>query len=110
MHIVCMRNLNCKMINSITMDDTQNMNRNSNDAPARSRKKTRVTMYLDPDIPEAFRIQASDRGMPYQTLINQTLRHTIHPETAPLTVETLRRVLREELARHASDQRQPNQS
>lgn len=59
--------------------------------------KTRISIYLDDDILAAFcaRAEAEDKG--YQTLINATLRAAIDPNAAPVTVETLRQVLREEL-------------
>jgi PP-loop superfamily ATP-utilizing enzyme len=65
-------------------------------------KRTRVTMYLDAAVVEAFRTQAATRGSGYQTLINEALRHALHPEAAPVTVESLRRVLREELSKYVS--------
>ena len=36
--------------------------------------KTRITMYLDDDILEAFRERADASGRGYQTIINETLR------------------------------------
>jgi uncharacterized protein (DUF4415 family) len=63
--------------------------------------KTRITIMLDDDVLEAFRSRAEDSGTGYQTLINAALREAISGAKAkPLTVATLRRVLREEL--HAS--------
>ena len=59
--------------------------------------KTRITIYLDDDVLAAFRERAGREGKGYQTLINETLRSAITPEAAPVTVEALRRVLREEL-------------
>jgi uncharacterized protein (DUF4415 family) len=59
--------------------------------------KTRITIFLDDDILAAFREQASQNGKGYQTLINNALRASLSPETAPLTVEMLRKVLHEEL-------------
>ena len=58
---------------------------------------------LDEDVIEFFRAKAEAQGTGYQTMINATLRETIaeergqKPEDTPLTVEALRRVLREEL-------------
>jgi PP-loop superfamily ATP-utilizing enzyme len=69
---------------------------------ARAVKRVRVTMYLDVAVIEAFRTQAATRGSGYQTLINEALRHTLHPEVAPVTIESLRRVLREELSKYVS--------
>jgi len=61
--------------------------------------KTRITIMLDDDVIEAFRARAEGEGQGYQTLINAALREALAaPEKhKPLTVATLRRVLREEL-------------
>lgn len=59
--------------------------------------KTRVTLYLDNAVLDAFRAQAAAQGKGYQTLINEALRHAMDTAAAPLTVEALRQVLREEL-------------
>ena len=57
--------------------------------------KTRITIMLDNDVLESFRLRAEKGGMGYQTLINQTLRSSIKEQ--PLDEETLRLVIREEL-------------
>lgn len=62
-----------------------------------ARGKTRITIFLDDDVLAAFRSRAEREGTGYQTLINATLRTAMAPESAPVTVEALRRVLREEL-------------
>jgi len=62
----------------------------------RAAGKTRVTIWLDDDIVGTFRERAEKEGTGYQTLINSALRETIRPESAPVTIESLRRVLREE--------------
>jgi uncharacterized protein (DUF4415 family) len=59
--------------------------------------KTRVTIHLDDDLIEAFRARVEAEGKGYQTLINAALRSAIRPESAPVTLETLHRVIREEL-------------
>jgi uncharacterized protein (DUF4415 family) len=65
--------------------------------------KTRITIMLDDEVIEYFRIQAEADGVGYQTLINSLLRKAAlgaaakKTENKPLTVATLRRVLREEL-------------
>ena len=62
--------------------------------------KSRITIMIDDDVLEAFKSRATAEGYGYQTLINTTLRQTIdQPREKPLTVETLRKVLREELPR-----------
>ena len=59
--------------------------------------KTRITIMLDNDILEAFRAQAEAQGVGYQTAINEALRGVLGKEDAPLTVKTLRQILRQEL-------------
>jgi uncharacterized protein (DUF4415 family) len=59
--------------------------------------KTRITMYLDTDVLDVFRDMAAREGKGYQTLINEALRKSIRAEGEPLTVESLRRVIREEM-------------
>jgi uncharacterized protein (DUF4415 family) len=66
--------------------------------------KTRITIMLDDDIIEFFRKEAEAKGVGYQTMINSALRTLLSKpgsrDDQPLTVGTLRKVLREEL--HAS--------
>jgi uncharacterized protein (DUF4415 family) len=59
--------------------------------------KTRITMYLDDDVLEAFRTLSDQVGRGYQTIINQVLREHLNKANSPVDEETLRRVLREEL-------------
>lgn len=58
--------------------------------------KTRITIMLDNDVIEAFRKKAEARGVGYQTAINEALRSSAI-EDAPLTANTLREILRQEL-------------
>lgn len=63
--------------------------------------KTRVTMYLDDDVLEAFRAKAGAEGKGYQTMINEVLRKAIAvKDSSPVTVDVLRQILREELQVH----------
>lgn len=59
--------------------------------------KTRITIYLDDAILAAFRKRAEKEGKGYQTLINETLSASLAESNAPVTIGTLRQVLREEL-------------
>jgi len=63
--------------------------------------KTRITIMLDDDIFEFFRVRAEQAGSGYQTLINaelrQALARALDAEEQPLTVAKLREVLRQEL-------------
>lgn len=62
-----------------------------------------ITIMLDDDILEHFRARAEAEGSGYQTMINAALRAAVadgkarRGEERPLTVATLRKVLREEL-------------
>ena len=58
--------------------------------------KTRITIYLDDDVIEAFRERAERDGSGYQTMINQALRAFLQ-QKRPLDEATLRKVIREEL-------------
>lgn len=60
--------------------------------------KTRITIRLDDDLLQWFRAQVRSSGGSYQTLINLSLRD--HVAREPLEA-TLRRVVREEIARAA---------
>jgi uncharacterized protein (DUF4415 family) len=59
--------------------------------------KTRITIYIDDAILEAFRRRAEKEGKGYQTLINEALGASLGQNNAPVTIGTLRKVLREEL-------------
>jgi hypothetical protein len=65
--------------------------------------KTRITIMLDDDIIEHFRMEAEAKGVGYQTMINAALRvatakiKKASRDDEPVTVGVLRKVLREEL-------------
>ena len=82
------------------MRDEYDFSKGKRGAVISSPGKTRITIMLDDDVIEAFRVRAESAGTGYQTLINSVQRDAITVAKAkqkPLTVETLRRVLREEL-------------
>ncbi len=59
--------------------------------------KTRITIYLDDQILDAFRDHADRIGKGYQTLINEALRVHLSEKNNPVDEKTLRKVIREEL-------------
>lgn len=59
--------------------------------------KTRITIYLDDQVIAGFKQRGEAMGKGYQTLINETLSAALLASNAPVTVSTLRQVLREEL-------------
>ena len=63
--------------------------------------KTRITIYLDDEILNAYRRKADKIGRGYQTLINEALRQSMNKKSAALGAKTLRRILREELQKTA---------
>lgn len=63
--------------------------------------KTRVTIYLDDAVIDAFREQSEKTGKGYQTLINEALQEVVTKSATPLTAEVIRRIVREELAHQA---------
>jgi len=63
--------------------------------------KTRITMYLDADIIEAFRERSDKAGYGYQTMINEALREYLAKSGKPLDETAIRQVIREELERVA---------
>jgi len=59
--------------------------------------KTRITIYLDDEVIAGFKQRGEALGKGYQTLINEALSAALLVGNAPMTVSTLRQVLREEL-------------
>lgn len=63
--------------------------------------KTRITIMLDNDVIEYFRTMAEADGVGYQTKINAVLKEHMqnsnNADQSPITVGTLRQILREEL-------------
>jgi uncharacterized protein (DUF4415 family) len=66
-------------------------------AVIKTRGKTRITIHLDDDVINAFRVKAEEAGRGYQTLINDALRQYLSSTGKPVDTKTLRRILREEL-------------
>jgi uncharacterized protein (DUF4415 family) len=67
-------------------------------AVAAQKGKTRITIYLDDTIIERFRALSERTGKGYQTLINDALRSHLDRNDEPLTADTVRKIIREELA------------
>ena len=63
--------------------------------------KTRITIYLDNDVIEKFRVRSDSAGYGYQTMINDALREYLNKKEKPLTEIDIRQVVREELERAA---------
>ena len=59
--------------------------------------KTRITIYLDNPVLDAFRERADAAGRGYQTMINEALRQHLGKSPEPVDADTVRRIVREEL-------------
>jgi len=59
--------------------------------------KTRITIYLDDHVLEAFRDRADATGRGYQTMINEALGEYLGRSREPVDADTIRRIVREEL-------------
>ena len=79
------------------MKKEYNFSKGKRGAVIKTRGKTRITIHLDDDVIEAFRVKAEDVGRGYQTLINDALREYLSKAGNPVDSKTLRRILREEL-------------
>jgi uncharacterized protein (DUF4415 family) len=65
--------------------------------------KTRITIYLDNDVIEKFRILSDAAGYGYQTMINDALKEYLKEKEEPVTTAAIRQVIREELERAAQN-------
>ena len=59
--------------------------------------KTRITIYIDDEVLEAFRQRAEQHGTGYQTMMNEALRKFLSETERPVTEKVLRQVLRQEM-------------
>ncbi len=58
--------------------------------------KFRVTMFVDLDVLDEIRKKAQEKGLPYQTYINQSLRDLVFGDYEE---EKIRKIVRSELAK-----------
>jgi uncharacterized protein (DUF4415 family) len=61
-----------------------------------TRGKTRITIYLDDEIVQRFKVLSQRTGKGYQTLINEALTERSDTATQPLTATQVRKIIREE--------------
>ncbi len=59
-------------------------------------------MYLDDEIVAAFKSESARTGTGYQTLINEVLAQHLGITEKPMTIEQVRKIVREELEAAAS--------
>lgn len=80
------------------MKKTYDFSKGRRGAVATQRGKTRITIYLDDAVIERFRSLSQKTGKGYQTLINEALRAHFDDEPVRLTADTVRKIIREEIA------------
>jgi len=59
--------------------------------------KTRISIFIDNAVLEAFRARAERAGTGYQTMMNEALRKYLSETDQPVTETILRQVLRQEM-------------
>lgn len=69
----------------------------SRGAVIKAKGKSRITIYIDDDVLEAYRKMGDELGRGYQTLINEALRESLVKKPAAIDARTIRRILRQEL-------------
>ena len=79
------------------MRDEYDFSKGKRGAVMPTKGKTRITIYIDDDILDAFRARAEQMGSGYQTLMNEALKASLAKDDKPLTATVLRRILREEM-------------
>jgi len=61
------------------------------------RGKTRISIFIDNAVLEAFRLRAAKQGGGYQTMMNEALRQYLSDSDKPVTEKELRKALRQEM-------------
>ena len=69
--------------------------------------KTRISIFIDNAILDAFRARAEKVGTGYQTMINDALREYLSQADQPVTEKVLRQVLRQEMPEYLRGSRRP---
>ena len=59
--------------------------------------KTRISIFIDNAVLAGFRARAEKAGTGYQTMMNEALRRYLFETEQPVTENTLRQILREEM-------------
>jgi hypothetical protein len=59
--------------------------------------KTRISIFIDNVVLDAFRVRAEKAGTGYQTMMNEALRQYLSDAEPPVTETILRHVLRQEI-------------
>ncbi|MBL8199481.1 MAG: BrnA antitoxin family protein [Chromatiales bacterium] len=69
--------------------------------------KTRISIFIDNSVLDAFRARAEKSGSGYQTLMNDALRKYLAEADQPVTAKVLRQILREEIPEYVAGSPRP---
>lgn len=72
--------------------------------------KTRISIFIDNAVLDAFRSRAQKAGAGYQTMMNEALRQYLSDAEQPVTEKILRHVLRQELPKYIVDTASPGRT
>ena len=65
--------------------------------------KTRISIFIDNAVLDAFRARADKAGTGYQTMMNEALRNYLSEADQPVTEKALRQILRQEMPEYLRD-------
>lgn len=65
--------------------------------------KTRISIFIDNAVLDEFRARAEKSGTGYQTMMNDALRRYLGTTEQPVTAESLRQVLRQEMPEYLKE-------
>lgn len=65
--------------------------------------KTRISIFIDNAVLDAFRARAEKAGTGYQTMMNDALRQSLTEADQPVTERRLRQILRQEMPGYLAD-------
>jgi hypothetical protein len=79
------------------MRDEYDFSKGKRGAAIPQKGKTRISIFIDNAVLEAFRTRAEKAGIGYQTMMNEALRGYLAETDQPVTEKVLRQVLRQEM-------------
>lgn len=62
-----------------------------------SKGKTRISIFIDNAVLDAFRLKSENAGVGYQTMMNEALKQFLAESGRPITEASLRQILKEVL-------------
>jgi hypothetical protein len=79
------------------MKDEYDFSKGKRGAVVPQKGKTRISIFIDNSVLDEFRARAQKSGTGYQTMMNDALRRFLSESAQPVTEQTLRQVLRQEM-------------